>query len=83
MQSIKKMDCPVIFAVKKIFPFTKYNLQNGTKSNREKMNKAVKGDILKYSESGRLIDDLGTLQYLVIFPNEEGLKFHKYHSTDR
>ena len=77
------MDCPVIFAVKKIFRFTKYNLQNDTKNNREKMNKAVKGDILKYSESGRLIADLGTLQYLVISPNEEGLKFHKYHSTDR
>ena len=40
------------------------------------MNKAVKGDILKSSESGRLIDDIGTLQYLVIFPNEEGHKFH-------
>ena len=76
IQPTKKMDCPVKFAVKKIFRFTKYSLQNDTKSNREKMNKAVKGDILKSSESGRLIDDLGTLQYLVIFPNEEGHKFH-------
>ena len=40
------------------------------------MNNAVKGDILKSSESGRSIDDLGTLQYLVIFSNEEGHKFH-------
>ena len=40
------------------------------------MKKAVKGDILKSSESGRSTDDLGTLQYLVIFPNEEGHKFH-------
>ena len=40
------------------------------------MKKAVKGDILKSSESGRLIDDLVTLQYLGIFPNEEGHKFH-------
>ena len=40
------------------------------------MNMAVKGDILKSSESGRLIDDLGTLQYLIIFPNEERHKFH-------
>ena len=40
------------------------------------MNKTVKGDILTFSESGRLIDDLGTLQYLVIFPNEKGHKFH-------
>ena len=40
------------------------------------MNKTVKGDILKFSESGRLIDDLGTLQYLVICPNEKGHKFH-------
>ena len=40
------------------------------------MNKAVKGDILKSSESGRLIDDPGTLQYLVILPNEEGHRFH-------
>ena len=41
------------------------------------MDKAVKGDILESFELGRLIDDLvGTLQYLVIFPNEEGHKFH-------
>ena len=39
------------------------------------MNKAVKGDILKSSKSGRLID-VGTLQYRVIFLNEEGHKFH-------
>ena len=37
----------------------------------------MKGDILQSSELGRLIDDLvGTLQYLVIFPDEEGHKFH-------
>ena len=60
------MDCPVKFAVKKIFRFPKYNLLNSTKNKREKVNKTRKGDILKSSESGRLIDDLGTLQYLVI-----------------
>ena len=70
------MDCPVKFVVKKIMRFSKYNLLNDTKNNREKMSKAVKSDILKSSKSGRLIDDLGTLQYLVIFPNEEGHKFH-------
>ena len=64
--SKKKMDCPVKFAVKKIMRFSKYNLLNDTKNNREKMSKAVKCDILKSSKSGRLIDDLGTLQYLVI-----------------
>ena len=63
---IKKMDCPVKFVVKKIMRFSKYNLLNDTKNNREKMSKAVKYDILKSSKSGRLIDDLGTLQYLVI-----------------
>ena len=50
------MDCPV-----KIFRFSKYNLLNDIKNNREKMSKTVKGDILKFTESGRLIDDLGTL----------------------
>ena len=40
------------------------------------MNKTVKGDILKSSESDRSIDDLGTLQFLAIFPNEEGHKFY-------
>ena len=40
------------------------------------MSETVKGDILKFSKSGRLIDDLGTLQCLVIFPNEKGHKFH-------
>ena len=70
------MDCPVKFVVKKIFRFTKYNLLNDTKNNREKMSKTVKDDILKFSESDRLIDDPGTLQYLVIFPNEKGHKFH-------
>ena len=76
IQPTKKLDCPVKFVVKKIFRFTKYNLLNDTKNNREKMKKAVKGDILKFSKSGRLLDDLGTLQYLVIFPNEKGHKFH-------
>ena len=40
------------------------------------MKKTVKGDILKFSESGRLIDDLGLLQYLVIFRDEKGHRFH-------
>ena len=70
------MDCPVKFAVKKIFRFPKYNLLNSTKNKTEKVNKTAKGDILKSSKSGRLIDDLGTLQYLVILLNEEGHKFH-------
>ena len=70
------MDCPVKFAVKKIFRFTKYNLLNDTKNNSEKMSKTVKDDIMKFSESDRLIDDPETLQYLVIFPNEKGHKFH-------
>ena len=76
IQPTKKMDCPVKFVVKKIFQFPKYNLQKDAKNNREKMNKTVKGDILKSSESDRSIDDLGTLQYLAIFPNEEGHKFY-------
>ena len=63
-------------AVKKIFRFSKYNLLNDTKNNREKMNKAMKGDILKFSKSGRLLDDLGTFQHLVIFPNEKRQKSH-------
>ena len=75
------MDCPVKFGAKKIFRFTKYNLLNDTKNIREKMNKAVKGDILKFSKSGRLIDDLGTLQYLASFPNENGHKFHDTGET--
>ena len=62
----KKIDCPVKVAVKKITRISKYNLLNDTKNNREKMSKEVKCDILKSSKSGRLIDDLGTLQYLVI-----------------
>ena len=53
-----------------------YNSLNDTKNNREKINKAVKCDILKFSKSDRFLDDLGTLQYLVIFPNETGHKFH-------
>ena len=40
------------------------------------MNKALKGNILKFSKSGCLLDDLGTLQYLVNFPIEKGHKFH-------
>ena len=76
VQTTKKVDCPMKFAVKKIFRFTKYNLLNDSKSNKEKMKKEVKGDVLKSSESGRLVDDLGTLQYLLIFPNEKGHKFH-------
>ena len=44
------MDCPLKFAVKKIFTFLKYNLLNDTKNNREKMKKTVKSDILKSSK---------------------------------
>ena len=43
-----KNGLPVRFAVKKIFRFTKYNLLNDTKNNKEKTNKTVKGDILKF-----------------------------------
>ena len=76
IQPTKNLDCPVKFVVKKLFRLPKYNLQNDTKNNREKMNKTVKGDILKSSKSDLSIDDLGTLQYLAIFPNEEGHKFY-------
>ena len=54
IQPTKKLDCPVKFAVKKMFRFTKYHLLNDTKNNIEKTNKTVKGDILKFSESGSL-----------------------------
>ena len=76
IQPTKKNGLPGEFAVKKIFRFTKYILQNDIKNNREKMDEAVEGDILKSSESGLSTDNLGTLQYQVIFPNEEGHKFH-------
>ena len=59
IQLIKK--CLVKIVLKKIFRFTKYNLLNDTKKNREKMSKTVRGNILKFFESGRLIADLGTL----------------------
>ena len=71
IQSTKEMDFPVKFVVEKIFRFAKYNLLSDTKNNRQKMNKTVKGDILKFSNSGRLIQ-----QYLVIFPNEKGHNLH-------
>ena len=61
IQPTKKMNCPVKFAVKKIFRFANYDLLNDIKNNREKMNMTVKGDILRFSESGPLIDDLGTI----------------------
>ena len=83
------MDCLVKLAVKKIFLSSKYKVLIDTRNNREKMNKTLKGDILKFSESDRSIDDLTKLLYLVIFPNEKGYKFNytgeavKYHSTDR
>ena len=79
------------FSVKKIFRFTKCKVLNNIKNNKKKMNKTLKGDILKFSELDRLLDDLEALQYLVIFPNEEGdyievplyRRSSKYHSTDR
>ena len=55
IQPTKKMDFPMKFVVEKILRFTKYNFLNDTKNNREKMNKAVKGDILKFFDSGCLI----------------------------
>ena len=52
------MDCLVKLAVKKIFLSSKYKVLIDTRNNREKMNQTLKGDILKFSESDRSIDNL-------------------------
>ena len=76
IQPTKKVDCLVKLAVKKIFLSSKYKVLIDTRNNREKMKKTLKGDILKFSESDRSIDDLKKLLYLVIFPHEKGYRFN-------
>ena len=69
------MNCPVKFELKKIFRFTKYNVLNDTKTLEKRWTRHWKVIFWSFW-TDPLIDDLGILKYLVIFPNEKGQKFH-------
>ena len=75
-QPTKKMDCPVKFCVKKIYRFTSYKVTCNTKYSREKVTKLLREDLKNSKEKYKKNKVFGSLQYLVIFPNENDHKFH-------
>ena len=72
----KKIDCPVKFCVKKINRFTTYRVTCNTKHNREKVTKLLREDLKNSREKNKKNKVFRSLQYLVIFPNENDHKFH-------
>ena len=66
----KKLDCPVKFCVKKIYRYTSYKVSIDTKNNREKINQNLRNDFETLKKNKKNYKNLGSLQYLVIFPNE-------------
>ena len=72
-QPTKKMDCPVKFCFKKIYLFTSYKLTCNTKHNQEKVTQLLREDLKNSKEKNKVF---GSLQYLVIFPNENDHKFN-------
>ena len=47
LQPTKKLDCPLTFTVKKIFAFTKYELEKDTKRRRTDIGATIKKDLDK------------------------------------
>ena len=58
------------FCVKKIYRYTSYKVSIDTKNNREKINQNLGNDFETLKKNKKNCENLGSLQYLVIFPNE-------------
>ena len=70
------MDCPVKFCVKNIYRFTSYKVGIDTKNNREKINQNLRNDLDTLKKKKKNFENLGSLQYLVLFPDENQHRFH-------
>ena len=58
------------FCVKKIYRYTSNKVSIDTKNNREKINQNLRNDFETLKKNKKNCKNLGSLQYLVIFPNE-------------
>ena len=63
------------FCVKKIYRYTSYKVSIDTKNNREKINQNLGNDFETLKKNKKNCENLGSLQYLVIFPNENQHRF--------
>ena len=63
------------FCVKKIYRYTSYKVSIDTKNNREKINQNLRNDFETLKKNKKNCENLGSLQYLVIFPNENQHRF--------
>ena len=64
------------FCVKKIYRYTSNKVSIDTKNNREKINQNLRNDFETLKKNKKNYKNLGSLQYLVIFPNENQHRFH-------
>ena len=64
------------FCVKTIYRYTSYKVGIDSKNNREKINRNLRNDIETRKKNKKNCENLGSLQYLVIFPNENQHRFH-------
>ena len=74
-QPTKKLDCPVKFCVKRIYRFTSYKVGIVVKNNREKINQNLRNDLKTLKKKKKNFENLGSLQYLFLFPNENQHRF--------
>ena len=75
-QPTKKLDYPVKFCVKRIYRFTSQKVGIFAKNNREKINQNLRNDLKILKKKKKNFENLGSLQYLVLFPNENQHRFH-------
>ena len=75
-QPTKKLDYPVKFCVKRIYRFTSQKVGIVAKNNREKINQNLRNDLKILKKKKKNFENLGSLQYLVLFPNENQHRFH-------
>ena len=64
------------FCVKKNYLFTSCKVGIDTKNNRKKINQNLRSDLETLKKNKKSCENLGSLQYLVIFPNENQHRFH-------
>ena len=88
-QPTKKLDCPLVFTVKKLLRFPEYRIQKNTQRNRTEMAAKLKKEITALSsakndlptftkdeENKNSIKPLGRLEYICKFPDPNGHENH-------
>ncbi|XP_057316143.1 uncharacterized protein LOC130657191 isoform X1 [Hydractinia symbiolongicarpus] len=67
-QHTKKLDCPVVFSVKKLLLFPGYKIEKDSKWNRTVASKKLKGALVKYHMKDDQLTIESRLQYITTFP---------------